>query len=469
MATGFISPIGLVVQYFTDQGVILAGGKIQVYAAGTTTPLATYTDSTLVTPNANPMILDSSGRPPAGVAFWVPSNSQHKVVLMDANSVVIKTIDNLYGINDFSASQSGATFTGPINMSGAAVNWTRGADISSAATINLDTMTGNSAHLNGSATVTAITLTDGRFRILEIPNGSNPVITNNSTIAVQGGANYTCQPGDLLYIIQDGTVSRVSIFTSSGQPVSLTSKLQSIAASVGSSALTATLNPTTLDFRSVTLTTGTPLTRVIGAAISLTVASGATLGTASGVSSRLVLLAIDNAGTVELAITNLSGSLNLDETTLISTTALSGSSNSANVIYSTTARSNVAFRVVGFIDISEATAGTWITAPTTVQGYGGEALSALSSIGYGQTWQDLTGSRSGGTTYTNTTGKPILVVITPGGASSSGSLSIGGVSIASWTNNGGSQTYPLTSIVPPGNTYLLTISNGAITKWSELR
>jgi hypothetical protein len=43
------------------------------------------------------------------------------------------------------------------------------------------------------------------------------------------------------------------------------------------------------------------------------------------------------------------------------------------VFYSTTARSSVAYRVVGYVEITEATAGTYATAPTLVQGNGGNA------------------------------------------------------------------------------------------------
>lgn len=47
---------------FTDaNGVGLAGGCVFTYTGGTSTPLATYTDSTGSTPNANPVILDSTG------------------------------------------------------------------------------------------------------------------------------------------------------------------------------------------------------------------------------------------------------------------------------------------------------------------------------------------------------------------------------------------------------------------------
>lgn len=151
--------------------------------------------------------------------------------------------------------------------------------------------------------------------------------------------------------------------------VGSTSKIQSITASVATNALTATYNGGTLDFRSATLASGTVSTIVVGS-ISLTVASGATLGTTNNLSARLVLAAINNAGTAELAIANLSGLSTLDESQLISTTALSGTSNSSGVWYSTTARSNVAYRIVGYLDISEATAGTWATSPTVIQGAG---------------------------------------------------------------------------------------------------
>jgi hypothetical protein len=152
----------------------------------------------------------------------------------------------------------------------------------------------------------------------------------------------------------------------------ISDKIQQVTASVASNALTVTLNPTTLDFRSATLGSGVVNTRTIATAISAVVPSGATLGTTNAVLSRVTLIAIDNAGTVELAVCN--GSLSLDESTLISTTALSDAADSDMVIYSTTARTNVPFRIVGFVESTQATAGAWATAPSKIQGYGGLAL-----------------------------------------------------------------------------------------------
>ncbi len=246
-------------------------------------------------------------------------------------------------------------------------------------------------------------------------------------------------------------------------------QIQPITAAVAANALTLTLNPTTLDFRSSTPDSGTVTTRTIAAAISMVVSNGSTLGTLASTSARLVLLAIDNAGTVELAVANLAGSLNLDETTLISTTAEggAGAADSASVIYSTTARSNVAFRVVGFIDISEGTAGVWATGPTTIQGAGGQALAALSSLGYGQVYQDVTASRAFGTTYYNTTGKPIWVALKFLTASSiSVTATVGGVVAADTAAN--AYYNAIGFIVPPGKSYVVS-GTATLLLWSELR
>jgi hypothetical protein len=189
------------------------------------------------------------------------------------------------------------------------------------------------------------------------------------------------------------------------------------------------------------------------------VPSTATLGTVSATQSRIVVIALDNAGTVELAVVNISGGTNLDETTLISTTAIAAASNSATVVYSTTARTSLPFRVVGYIESTQATAGTWATAPSTIQGYGGQALAAMSSLGYGQTFQDVSASRAVGTTYYNTTGKPIFVNYVST-AFANCTLMIGGVSV-------GSITAPVSFVVPPSQSY--SITSTTLQKWAELR
>lgn len=151
-------------------------------------------------------------------------------------------------------------------------------------------------------------------------------------------------------------------------------QIRVIGGSVSGNALTVQMEPATIDFRAPTLNSGTVNNRVTTSTLSLIIPAGATLGTISGVQSNVVVVAIDNAGTVELAVINLAGNVSLDETTLINTTAISAASTSATTFYSASARAGVPFRVVGVIQSTQAAAGTWSTTPSKVQGQGGQAI-----------------------------------------------------------------------------------------------
>ncbi len=113
MATGYLLPISALYQGFSDQGIVGAGYKINTYVGGSvSTPVTTYTDSTLTTPNANPIILGSNGRFQS-LNVWVPAGTSVKLVLTDNNNNVLTggTIDNVTGVNDLSSltgSQVGA-------------------------------------------------------------------------------------------------------------------------------------------------------------------------------------------------------------------------------------------------------------------------------------------------------------------------------------------------------------------------
>jgi hypothetical protein len=90
-----LSPIGgAAQQFFDNNGVILSGGKIFTYAAGTTTPQATYTSVSGLTPHANPIVLDSAGRVPGG-EIWISDGLSYKFVLETATGVLLGTYDNI--------------------------------------------------------------------------------------------------------------------------------------------------------------------------------------------------------------------------------------------------------------------------------------------------------------------------------------------------------------------------------------
>ena len=97
-------------------------------------------------------------------------------------------------------------------------------------------------------------------------------------------------------------------------------------------------------------------------------------------------------------------------------------------------------------------------------------------LGVGQTWQNVTASRSAGVTYTNTTGKPIIV---SAGADRSAGIynykmiaTIDGLSVnfAQSSNEVGNTSAGGTIVIPTGSTYKITSSNSnAIDWWFELR
>ena len=99
---------GVGAQFFDNNGVILTGGKIFTYEAGTTTLLATYTSSTGNTAHTNPIILDSAGRVPGG-EIW-NALRLYKFVLKTSADVTIATYDNVG--SSFNATAIIANFTG---------------------------------------------------------------------------------------------------------------------------------------------------------------------------------------------------------------------------------------------------------------------------------------------------------------------------------------------------------------------
>ena len=95
-----LSPVGgVAAQFFTNTGAVLTGGKLYTYAAGTTTPAATFTSGTGVTAWTNPIVLDAAGRVSGSGEIWLTDGVQYKFVLKDANDVLIATYDNISGIN----------------------------------------------------------------------------------------------------------------------------------------------------------------------------------------------------------------------------------------------------------------------------------------------------------------------------------------------------------------------------------
>ena len=154
-------------------------------------------------------------------------------------------------------------------------------------------------------------------------------------------------------------------------PIQPLNQLFPIGVTESAGAMTVTLNPVNIDFRNSVLNPAagdTVTTLSVSTAISFTIPSGATLGTFSAKQNKLLLLAINNAGTIELAVCNAWNNTNLNEASAISTTAITAAADSAVINYSTTARTGVYFRIIGILTSTQTTAGTWATLPTMQSG-----------------------------------------------------------------------------------------------------
>lgn len=97
MATGTLIP-WFEEQFCDDNGNPLNAGTVLTQLAGTTTNVATYTTAALSVANANPVVLNSAGRPSSGgteVGIFLTPGVSYKFTLKNSSGVTIRTIDNV--------------------------------------------------------------------------------------------------------------------------------------------------------------------------------------------------------------------------------------------------------------------------------------------------------------------------------------------------------------------------------------
>lgn len=262
-----------------------------------------------------------------------------------------------------------------------------GSDIASAATVDLTTRTGKIVRLSGTTgPITAVTMANGDEVIV--------IAESTPTFNVSGVLSYQCAAGDAILFVQDlDGVQTATVFKKGQAPV-FTESPFNLTASVGSSALTITLAKGGWFFRDSTLGTGGFTYVKTDSDLTLTISSGSTLGTTSGVQSDVMVRVANDAGTLRLTAENAAGGMDASETGVISTTAEggAGAADSSTTIYSASAITSKAYRVAGLVRSTQATAGTWATSPSLVQGAGGVVAIPQTSMvrlyganGYGST------------------------------------------------------------------------------------
>lgn len=106
--------------FYDLNGAPLAGGLVYTYAAGTTTPKATYTDQGALTPMSNPIVLDSAGR----ATWWLIG--AYKYIVKDALGNTIATTDNVTSFSTLAA--AGSSFFESFSGDGTTTGFTLSSD-----------------------------------------------------------------------------------------------------------------------------------------------------------------------------------------------------------------------------------------------------------------------------------------------------------------------------------------------------
>lgn len=282
------------------------------------------------------------------------------------NSIAIASSSGIVNAN---IAAGAAIAYSKLNLIGSILN----ADISASAAIvrsKIDTGSGNyvvinsnDGHLSEEINLSVVRGGTGAGTLT-----ANNVILGNGTSSVQFVAPSTS--GNVL--TSNGTTWQSS--TPSTAPDSCEFYTNgSIAASVAANALTIALkdktgadanggSPVKIAFRNATAATGTYNYRSVTAALSVVIPASTTIGQVSAVAEFIYVYALDNAGTVELALstTNI-----FDEWSVQNTSAISGGS-SRVTLYSTTARTGVPIRLIGRLKSNQSTAGTWASSATEI-------------------------------------------------------------------------------------------------------
>ena len=264
--------------------------------------------------------------------------------------------------------------------------------VASATTPDIWTASGHMIDYTGTATATGFAAAPqaGANRTLVCAGAAVFTAGANMLIAgVASGSNFTATATDLLYVIAITTTQFLLIpmkydgsAVVAGGPVPRNLENAGLSVAMAANAVTIALksadgndpsasNAVKISFRNATLTNGQSSRVSVTGALSVAISSGSTGGTVSAQASRIWVAAMLVSGAVELAWFNSLSGLTIKEINeggVISTTAEGGAggADSTQTWYSTTARANVPFTILGYFDSTQTTAGTWAAAAAAI-------------------------------------------------------------------------------------------------------
>jgi len=333
-----------------------------------------------------------------------------------------------------------------------------------AATVSATTVSGN-PNFSGNVTVAGTTTLNGAATVNNTFHATGAA-TLDSTLAVTGvltttgglatGTSLVSTPVDT----DNSTKAASTAFVKKYAP---SAKIQPLTATLVSGALTIAIAETYLDFRS-NLASGTVSSLVVPAS-TITVPPSVSLGYFNA-ADRIYVVVFNVSGTFRYGVT-LGAGVNLDESTLLTSSVISFASINASVVYTDTAAVSTPspFRVLGYVD-AVWSVSNW-SSITNVQGVGGQSCTAVSTIGNSQKWQTINRIATGPSptppvVYYNSSGRPITIAYTVAGTSNSwgdavfyvGNIPVGHFNVDS--EGAGAPTSTLYAVIPNNTNYWFT-------------
>ena len=404
-----------------NNGLPLSGGFVYWYIAGTTTPVTVYTESSGSTVNTNPVILNTRGEPVQPI--WLPTGQSYKAVLTDGNGGLIRTIDNISGVND--------TTTPVIS------EWVLYAG-------SATYISGTSFSVTGDATAT-------------FDNGRRVKAT------VSGTDRY-------------GTVNGAPVFALGVTTVTLTLDSGVLDSSLAT-AYYGFLDPAHPSFDTTGVNTNTKAGIQSQTWVAFTTSGSSGTYTLTP-NPAITAYAVGQKFNVTFnAASNTTNTININGLGAKSLKMYNYAGSKIDAIFALNQVSDIIYDGTDFVLLNVPQSATTSpaltgipTAPTPTTGDNDTSIATTafvnnSCIGLGQTWQNVT--RTSGTTYYNTTGKPIMlgIIETAAVQNIAYSVSINGVSVCSVTQNYTSSTDNASShiVIPVGASYVLTLTAGTFT------
>lgn len=421
------------IQFIDGNGSPIAGGTVAFYIPNTLTPKDTYQDSGATILNTNPVVLDAAAR------AIIYGSGAYRMIVKDASGNLVYdqlTADTAVGgtaqggtstgapnaqiiaASSFSQqneqqivfivgpglTNTGATTIAPGGGSGIPVlNDTpagpvalTGAELvtGNAYLLTYDTARG-AFHVSGSQSA-ATTFADNVFNIYNASDPTKKIAWDaaNLTTGTTRTTTAVDKDGTQVYAADLANLGMLNgTLVTSVAAGALTIAIKTLAGNDPS-----TGDPVFVAFRDATAGTGDYVVLTVSSSAAITIPSGAVMGFTNAVIGRIWIVGINNAGTFQLGVINvLSGTsvLALSDDELLSATAISTAADNAQVLYSTSSVTTKPIRLLGYLEATEATAGTWATAPSKVQLFGAGVKKPGDRV---QLQRSATGTSSSGNT-----------------------------------------------------------------------